>query len=349
MIWSFYEMLWFFYFYSSLGWSVEVVYEAVKTGRFVNRGFFHGPLCPIYGIAVLFTLIVLTPFKDNLVLLFAASTIFTSTVEFFTGLILEKVFHNKWWDYSSEPFNIKGYICLKISVIWGLSCSAAFFVLQPGLEYMVHFASRKAGIIAQIILTAVFLVDMTATIIEIENIKRKFRVVDEIAARIHAFSDKVGNTLYGGTMFTMNKSKSIKYSVTGRYRKYKKNRSTQKENRLADKELLMREQQELMYLLKEYKHLISRKSYYLQRIVLAYPTLRKNRLEKLSREKKYVDTLIKKIRWERGESRDLYKNDDIIKEEELEGILESFLEEEFYPGQYDMEQDIMPQQKVSGE
>lgn len=366
MIWSFYEMLWFFYFYSALGWSVEVVYKAVKTGKFVNRGFFHGPICPIYGVAVLFALVVLTPFKANLFILVVASTVFTSTVELFTGLILEKIFHNKWWDYSEEPFNFKGYICLRISVIWGISCASAFFVLQPGLEHMVGSVPKKAGVVIQLIFTAIFLTDMVATIIEIENIERKIRMLEEIAGRIHAFSDKVGTTLYGGTMFTMKKSKNIKnnikrkniYPIASKIRKYRIKRSTQKE-------LLLKEEAELMDLLREYKHLISRKDYYLKRIFMAYPTLRKNRLKKLVREKQYIEGIIKKIRYEAKENAEYaqfgvtgYKEEEdkipayapeLIKEvDKLGNMLETFWKEELDAG-YDLEQDMSAGKMASGE
>lgn len=339
MIWSFYEMLWFFYFYSALGWSVEVVYKAVKTGQFVNRGFFNGPLCPIYGVAVLFTLVVLTPFKSNLLLLFIASTIFTSTVEFFTGLILEKVFHNKWWDYSEESYNLKGYICLRISVIWGLSCTSAFFILQPGLEHMIDLVPKKAGMIMQGIMTVFFLVDMIATVIEIENIKRKIKMLEEIARRVHIFSDKVGTTLYGGTMFTMKHSRNIKESIkkknispiTKKIKEYRINRSEQKL-------LLLKEEAELMDLLKEYKHLISRKDYYMKRIFMAYPTLKKNRLKKLVREKNYIEGLIREIRYNVGENEE-YK---------LGNMIESLFEEELN-NEYDINQDMSVEKIASGE
>ena len=38
-----------FFIYSFIGWAQEVVQTIVKEQKFVNRGFFIGPLCPIYG------------------------------------------------------------------------------------------------------------------------------------------------------------------------------------------------------------------------------------------------------------------------------------------------------------
>ena len=49
---TFYQILWSFFLYSFAGWCCEVVFAACKTGRFVNRGFLFGPICPIYGFGV---------------------------------------------------------------------------------------------------------------------------------------------------------------------------------------------------------------------------------------------------------------------------------------------------------
>ena len=107
---NFYEVLWIFIIYAFIGWCAEVSYAAVNRGIFVNRGFLNGPYCPIYGCGVVIVVTVLTPLKDNLFLLFVGSVVLTSVLEYITGFLLEKVFHNKWWDYSNMPFNINGRI-----------------------------------------------------------------------------------------------------------------------------------------------------------------------------------------------------------------------------------------------
>ena len=50
---------------------------------------------------------------------FLGSVVLTSALEWVTGLVLEKLFHQRWWDYSDEPLNIGGYICLRFSLMWG--------------------------------------------------------------------------------------------------------------------------------------------------------------------------------------------------------------------------------------
>lgn len=91
---NFYELVWIFIIYAFIGWCTEVSYAALDQGIFVNRGFLNGPYCPIYGCGVVIVVAALTPLKDNLLILFAGSFLLTSILEYITGFILEKVFHN---------------------------------------------------------------------------------------------------------------------------------------------------------------------------------------------------------------------------------------------------------------
>ena len=106
MRYTWFQILWFFFLYGFLGWCTEVAFQAVRQGKFVNRGFVNGPICSIYGFGVLSVLLVLEPLKDNLLILFLGSVVFTSVLEFLTGWVLEKLFHDKWWDYTNRPLNI---------------------------------------------------------------------------------------------------------------------------------------------------------------------------------------------------------------------------------------------------
>ncbi len=76
-----YQFLWIFFVYAFLGWCTEVSYAALRTGKFVNRGFLNGPVCPIYGCGVVVVLAGLEPLKGNFVLLFLGSVVLTSALE----------------------------------------------------------------------------------------------------------------------------------------------------------------------------------------------------------------------------------------------------------------------------
>ena len=98
---------------------MEVSFQAVKTGRFINRGFLNGPVCPIYGFGALGVIYFLTDIgKTNKLVLFFGSVFIATALELVGGFLLEKIFHKKWWDYSDQMFNINGRICVLFSLFW---------------------------------------------------------------------------------------------------------------------------------------------------------------------------------------------------------------------------------------
>ena len=101
-----YTYLWTFFLFAFLGWCSEVVFAAIKQRRFVNRGFLNGPLCPIYGIGVVAIDFLLRPFQGNLPVLLVGGMLLGSALEYLVGFFLEKLFHQKWWDYSDQPHKI---------------------------------------------------------------------------------------------------------------------------------------------------------------------------------------------------------------------------------------------------
>jgi len=205
-----YNVLWIFLIYSFVGWSCEVIYAALCLGKFVNRGFLFGPVCPIYGFGVLTAVIALSPFEDNLIILFAGSVIFTSTLEFITGFILEKFFHQKWWDYSDTPFNIKGYICLKFSILWGLACTFVIRLVHPSIMNIVGVIPKLLGTILLSLFYAAMLADFVLTLIGILKLPKKFSAMREIESTLEAISCRIGENLSEKTLSIKEKGSELK-------------------------------------------------------------------------------------------------------------------------------------------
>ena len=190
-----YLFLWIFFAYAFLGWCTEVCFAALVTGKFVNRGFLNGPLCPIYGFGVVIVLFCLEPLRDNLLLLFLGSVLLTSALEWVTGFLLEKLFHQRWWDYSDEPFNLGGYICLRFSIAWGLACLFVVEILHPTVLLVIRLIPRPLGMVLLVVLCAATAVDLAATVRTISKINRSLGQIDELAAKIRAASDDFGGNL----------------------------------------------------------------------------------------------------------------------------------------------------------
>lgn len=210
MEYSIYECLALFIIYSFFGWCVEVIYHAVIKGIFINRGFEIGPLCPIYGFGALSVLIFLEPLKDYWGLLFIASVCFTTLIELIAGFLLEKFFNEKWWDYSNEPFNFKGYICPRFSILWGLSCVIVVYVIHPTIITMVRVIPEKIGIIVVAALYVGFISDLTITLINIMHIRKSLRAISEIEKSLESLSVSIGMNLSEGTLAVMDKTEKLK-------------------------------------------------------------------------------------------------------------------------------------------
>lgn len=206
---NFYELVWIFIIYAFIGWCTEVSYAALDTGKFVNRGFLNGPYCPIYGCGVVIVVAILTPLKENLLILFAGSFLLTSVLEYITGYILEKVFHNKWWDYSDKPFNIKGYVCLKFSIYWGLACTFIMDIIHPIIYAAIRFIPFMLGVVLLSIIMCVFAADCIITVTTILKFNKRLKVMDEMAASIHRLSDEIGENIYENVTDVIEKSEKF--------------------------------------------------------------------------------------------------------------------------------------------
>lgn len=113
--------LWFLVFvsYAVIGWCVEVLHVAYKHKKLTNRGFLIGPICPIYGFgAIIMTLIL--GHTDNIFEIFIVAILSSAILEYATSYLMERLFHVRWWDYSKNPFNIRGRICLTNLFWFGL-------------------------------------------------------------------------------------------------------------------------------------------------------------------------------------------------------------------------------------
>lgn len=239
-----YDCLWFFVIYAFLGWCAEVAYAAMCEGRFVNRGFLNGPYCPIYGVGVVLVIGLLTPLKSSRLALFFGSVVLTSALEWLTGFVLERVFHDKWWDYSDMPFNLNGYICLKFSILWGFGCMFIMEIFHPTVVALVNWIPEKLGWPLILLLLAAFLADACVTARSILRLNRRLQHMEEIAEKLKEISDYIGEEISENVL------------------------------ELKEKQAEWKEKQ------KEYEELARSRSYIHDRLLRAYPKLSSNRHKK---------------------------------------------------------------------
>lgn len=136
-VYTWYQWLLFFFIYCFIGWVIESTYVSVRSLHFVNRGFLRLPLLPLYGSGAILMLFLSLPVKGNLILVFLSGMAGASVLEYLTGYIMERLFKMKYWDYSNNPFNINGYVCLGTSIAWGFLTILLTEVVHRPLEWIV--------------------------------------------------------------------------------------------------------------------------------------------------------------------------------------------------------------------
>lgn len=153
---------WFFlfYFYCFIGWCIESTYVSLKSKKFVNRGFMRGPFLPIYGSGAIMMLVVSRPFSNSLILTFIAGCLGATALEYVTGVLMEALFKVRYWDYSNQPFNYKGYICLGSTLAWGGLTILMTRVIHTPIESMLLSLPVVVVNIVVLILTNVIAVDV---------------------------------------------------------------------------------------------------------------------------------------------------------------------------------------------
>ena len=163
-----------FIIFSFLGYLLEVIFCVVKEKRIDNRGFLYGPICPIYGVGALLMFlffhifnvynIEVTPVK-----IFFISFFGSMVLEYITSVILEKIFHSTWWDYSDTPLNINGRVCIFYSFFFGIAGLVIAYVLIPYVNMILKNITPIQYEILSLIFMFLFAADITITVNSIIN------------------------------------------------------------------------------------------------------------------------------------------------------------------------------------
>lgn len=159
-----------FWFFSFLGWIIEIIVCSVKDKRLVNRGFLIGPYCPIYGFGALIMLLV-SPYKDNILICFTMSLVFCSILEYFTSFLMERLFKVHWWDYSNDAFNINGRVCLRNAIAFGSLGVIFAKLLSPWYFSLINKLNYQTLLIISIIVFIITLIDIIISYNAISSIK----------------------------------------------------------------------------------------------------------------------------------------------------------------------------------
>lgn len=168
---TFIQWLLFFFIYCFLGWVWESCYVSAKNREWINRGFLHGPMLPIYGSGAIIVLICTIGVRDQIVLNFLFGMIGATILEYVTGACMERLFRVRYWDYSHMPLNLKGYICLPVSLGWGVFSVLLVRVIHVPIENLVLQIPERIAEVVSVVCSSAFAVDFTLSFSEAMDLR----------------------------------------------------------------------------------------------------------------------------------------------------------------------------------
>ena len=175
----------FFFWYCFLGWIWECLYVSVKRAwknkkwEFVNRGFLHGPLIPIYGFASITILLATLRVRESAFAVYVIGACTATLFELVTGTAMERLFKVKYWNYSDLPLNYHGHICLFVSMFWGFFSVLLVRVIHVPVETLLMQAPVFLCEIAAFSLMAVFAYDTAISFNEAMDLREVLETLSE--------------------------------------------------------------------------------------------------------------------------------------------------------------------------
>lgn len=156
-----------FFIFSFLGFLFENLLNVFTNANF-NSGILYGPWTFIYGIGVLLIIVVrkfLAQYKMKKIIeigiFYLIITILMAIVEFCGGMLIEAIFHRTYWDYTNMRFNFGKYICLEVSLSWGVLATLINYLVLP----FINKFEKKIPLGVTISFAILFIIDIICTLI----------------------------------------------------------------------------------------------------------------------------------------------------------------------------------------
>lgn len=138
------------YFYSFLGFALESEVYKINNSN-LHSGIFYGPITEVYGFGVIALILLKKYFIDKLkcnkylkiLITFISSLIVLTLIELIGGNTLHLIFNINMWNYTKKAFNIGKYICLELSLIWGLFGTIFVYYIKDYLDRIIKLIPKK--------------------------------------------------------------------------------------------------------------------------------------------------------------------------------------------------------------
>ncbi|NLK28537.1 MAG: cardiolipin synthase [Clostridiales bacterium] len=315
---EFYNLFYIFFLYGFFGWIYESCFVSIKKKMLVNRGFLNGPVIPIYGSGALIIYLAFWDRHGQLLVIFIGGILLATVLEYITSLVMELLFHMRWWDYSDYRWNIHGRVCLAASLFWGVLSLLMIHVFQPGINFIISRIPRKAGEILGFVIIPIFLTDIIVTIVYTVKFDQLLAKVQKLRYEIQEYiastklydskeelKKRVSGLRISGMFIEIRRTLEAKVHNTKVYKIYSKFEAREE---FPEIDLKMRE------FFNRYQQLKTEKVYI--RLLKAFPTLKVGKREAALKDLK-EKIMTKGVR---GLSKDIKEM-----KEEVTGRIQSYL------------------------
>lgn len=120
-----------------------------------------GPWCPIYGFGAVFISLLLSRHAEDPLAVFGLAILICGILEYSASYMLEKIFHARWWDYSTKKFNLNGRVCADTLLPFGLLGLLLVYAITPVMFSCFDLLSETMIQIIWLSLSLLFLADIT--------------------------------------------------------------------------------------------------------------------------------------------------------------------------------------------
>lgn len=164
-----FELLFFLFCYSFLGWCMEVLYMAVKTGKFCNRGVFNLPLCFSYGAAMDLIILVLPTLEGAYVLQFVACMVIASVCAQLASEVSVRVTGKNLWEQEMRSIYSGRGRGLVTALILSALAVLVFLLVHPILYMVCQIIPDLALKIVTLFLLGLTILDLTAVLYTVKK------------------------------------------------------------------------------------------------------------------------------------------------------------------------------------
>lgn len=185
--------LWTFVVFSFIGWCIDEIYYIITEKKIANRGFLMLPFSPMYGFGAVLIDLVFSGVGQMPILILIGATLMLGTLKFLCGLVMDKVFKLKLWDYSKLPYSIKGYVNIPTAILWGFVSLVLVLLVFPISKVFYALIPELAALIIPLCIILVMIIDAIMSFATIHQIKKQLKKMDDVSKLIENFDTENSN------------------------------------------------------------------------------------------------------------------------------------------------------------